>query len=117
MTGPGQPPHKPTDQTRAQVAAMVAYGITAVEIGKVIGISDTTLRKYYREEIDTGTAVANAKVAESLYKKALGDGPSAVTAAIFWMKTRAGWKETLRNEHTGEDGAIRLVMTKADEAL
>ena len=40
-------------------------------------------------------------MAQSLYKKALGDGTSAVTAAIFWLKTQAGWKETLVNEHRG----------------
>ena len=41
------------------------------------------------------TSKANTKVAESLYRKALGDGSQSVTAAIFWLKTRAGWKETL----------------------
>ena len=28
----------------------------------------------------------------------LGDGPQIVTAAIFWLKTRARWKETVVNE-------------------
>jgi len=33
-------------------------------------------------------------VAENLYRKATGEGREAVIAAIFWLKTRAGWKET-----------------------
>ena len=33
------------------------------------------------------------QVAESLFRKATGDGSQAVTAAIFWLKTRARWKE------------------------
>jgi hypothetical protein len=33
-------------------------------------------------------------VAESLYRKATGEGRESVTAAIFWLKTRAHWKET-----------------------
>ena len=36
------------------------------------------------------------------YKKATGDGPQSVTAAIFWLKTRAGWKETFIQETAGE---------------
>jgi hypothetical protein len=64
-----------------------------VEIAKELKISPKTLRKHYREELDTGATKANVKVAESLYRKATGDGPQSVTAAIFWLKTRAGWKQ------------------------
>ena len=105
----GRPPHEPTDQTRRTVEGMSAYGIPQEEISKVIGIDRNTLMKYYREELDTAKAKANAKVAESLYKKALANDSGAVTAAIFWLKTRAGWKETVHNEHSGpEGGAIPL---------
>ncbi len=47
---------------------------------------------------------ANAKVAENLYRKATGEGRESVTAAIFWLKTRAGWKETSVHELGGRDG-------------
>jgi hypothetical protein len=43
-------------------------------------------------------------VAENLYRKATGDGREAVTAAIFWLKTRAHWKETSVHEVSGPDG-------------
>lgn len=99
----GRPPHEPTDQTRRTVEGMSAYGIPQEEISKVIGIDRNTLMKYYREELDTAKAKANAKVAESLYKKALANDSGAVTAAIFWLKTRAGWKETTVSEHTVSD--------------
>ena len=46
---------------------------------------------------------ANAKVAENLFRKATGEGREAVTAAIFWLKARAGWKETSVKELTGKD--------------
>jgi hypothetical protein len=29
-----------------------------------------------------------------VYRKATGEGRESVTAAIFWLKTRARWKET-----------------------
>jgi len=41
---------------------------------------------------------AHAKVAESLFRRATGDGREGVTAAIFWMKTRARWRETTVHE-------------------
>jgi hypothetical protein len=44
-------------------------------------------------------------VAESLYRKATSEGPQSVTAAIFWLKTRAGWKESIAHEVSGADGA------------
>lgn len=99
----GRPAHEPTAETRKQVEAMAGYGIRADDIARSVGISQETLRKHYRDELDLGTVKANTAVAQSLYKKALGDGTSAVTAAIFWMKTRAGWKETVVNEHTLKD--------------
>jgi len=89
---------------------MCGYGVPELEISRVIGISDVTLRKYYRRELDIGITKANAKVAQSLFQKATGDGSQSVTAAIFWMKTRAGWKETVINEVTGKDG-LPLVPT------
>ena len=81
---------------------MCGVGIPADDIARSIGISADTLRKYYREELDNGTTKANAAVAQSLYKKALGEGTGAVAAAIFWLKTRAGWRETVHLEHGGQ---------------
>ena len=43
-------------------------------------------------------------IAENLYRKATGDGRESVTAAIFWMKARAGWREIQRQEITGPSG-------------
>lgn len=101
----GRPAHKPSAQSRRQVEAMAGYGVPAEDIGRVLGIDAKTLRKHYREELDTGRVKANSKVAEALYRKATSDGPQSVAAAIFWLKTRARWKETVVNEHTGKDGA------------
>ncbi len=36
----------------------------------MMGIDAKTLRKYYREEPDTGHVKANARITESLYRKA-----------------------------------------------
>ena len=96
----GRPSHKPDAGVRRQVEAMAAYGVPEADIARVIGIDAKTLRKHYPAELDTGHIKANSKVAESLFRKATGEGPQSVTAAIFWLKTRGRWKETLVNEIT-----------------
>lgn len=88
------PRHKPTDVTRRQVKAMAGYGLTQDQIASLLGVERQTIVKYYRQELDLGVIEANATVAQSLYRTATG--PSSrdqVTAAIFWAKTRMGWKE------------------------
>lgn len=98
---------------------MAGYGIPEIDIARSVGISDMTLRKYYRSELDNGVTKANSAVAQSLYKKATSDGSQSVTAAIFWLKTRAGWKETVVNEHTGPNGGpiAHTVREMTDDEL
>lgn len=89
----GRRAHKPDERGRRQVGALAAYGIPELDIARVVGIDPKTLRKHYREELDTGGIKATAKVAEFLFRKATTEGHQCVTAAIFWMKTRGGWRE------------------------
>ena len=79
---------------------MAGYGIPDTDIALVLKLDPELLRQLYAEELASGHIKANAKVAENLYRKATGDGREAVTAAIFWLKTRAHWKETSVTEVT-----------------
>src|SRR5215204_802295 len=98
-----RPAHKPEPGTRRQVEAMAGFGVPEADIAKVVKVDPKTLRKHYREELDTGHVKANAKVAENLFRKATGQGREAVIAAMFWLKARAGWKETMVQEHSGTE--------------
>ena len=110
-----RPAHKPQEVVRRQVEAMAGYGVPEADIARVVGVDPKTLRKHYREELDTGHIKANAKVAENLYRQAMGDGRAAVTAAIFWLKTRARWKETSVHEIGGPDlEPLRIVIQAAE---
>jgi hypothetical protein len=100
----GRPSHKPDEASRRQVEALAGYGVREDEIAEFIGIDPKTLRKHYRQELRQGHTKANAKVAENLYRRATGEGREAVTAAIFWLKTRAGWKESVSHELSGPEG-------------
>jgi len=103
----GRRAHKPDPFHRRQVEAMAGYGVPEISIARVVGIDAKTLRKHYRDELDTGQIKATAKVAESLFRKATSDGSQSVTAAIFWLKTRGGWRETPQN-HEVELGVKNL---------
>lgn len=106
--------HKPTDQQRALVEAMAAYGIPQEDIGRVVGVSHPTLRKYYKKELANGAPKVNARVGKFLFHAATGDalkdepakltGADCVRAAIFVAKTRMGYKESIRQELTDGDG-------------
>jgi hypothetical protein len=89
----GRPKFEPTDKERAQVRTLCAMGIPHVDIAKILSITAPTLRKYFRRELDTGQAEANAKVAQTLFRQATDPKSPNVTAAIFWMKARAGWSD------------------------
>jgi hypothetical protein len=82
--------HQVEEPQRRQVEAMAAYGIPEHDIARVLSIDPKTLRKYYRDELDLGEAKANAQVAGFLFNAAKNGN---VTAQIFWLKTRARWKE------------------------
>lgn len=101
MADVGRPAHEPTDENKTKVKTLAAVGIRHEDIAAKLGISADTLTKYYRKELDDGRVDANAAVAKSLYEQAKTGNTAAM---IFWLKTRAGWKETQVNEHTGADG-------------
>ena len=100
-----RPRFQPTAEQRRTVEAMAAYGVPEEEIAKTIGddgIDPKTLRKYFRRELDVGATKANSAVAQSLYKMATsGKHPGA---SMFWLKCRAGWKETTVLQHSGPNG-------------
>jgi hypothetical protein len=97
--------HVPTEDSRKLVRTLAAVGIRHEDIGAKLEINTDTLVKYYRKELDDGRIDANAAVGKTLYEQARAGNTSA---AIFWLKTRAGWKETQVNEVTGADGVPLL---------
>ena len=107
------PPHAPTPESRAQVSALYSYGITQEEIARFLNIDPKTLRLHYRDELDSAHVKANAKVGQFLFQNASGQTlangathSDCVRAAMFWAKTRMGWRETENLNHISEDGSM-----------
>ena len=116
----GRPAFAPTPEQKVLVERLAAFGIPMDDIctmiqnensGKPIDVN--TLMKYFRAELDTGVTKANARVAGALFKNATEH--NNVQAQIFWMKTRARWRETAHTiEHTGLNGAPIRTETKTE---
>jgi hypothetical protein len=111
--GPGHPPHQPTAQDRTKVKAMSAYGIPQEQIARVFNIDSKTLRLHYRNELDLGVIEANAAVARTLWQQAV-DGN--ITAAIWWTKSRMGWREKQEIEYSGSI-TVATALSAATERL
>lgn len=89
-----------------QVEALASV-LTIEQISEYFGISYVTFGRLRKDnpEIDRayrkGKAKAIREVAGGLLDKAKSGN---LSAAIFYLKTRAGWRETNRTELTGADG-------------
>ena len=97
--GAGRPSFEPTAEQRRMVESMTGLGVPDYEVAKVMAISLPTLRKYFHEQLEVGHIKSNVQVAQTLFKVATDiDHPRHVTAAIFWLKARAGWREAQVDE-------------------
>lgn len=107
-----KPAYKPSEKDRAMVQTMASVGVQQDEIARCLGIAPKTLRRHFRQELDTATSLANAAVAQRLFTSAKAGN---VAAMIFWLKCRAGWKPVSRHELSGIDGeAIKTSHQKVD---
>jgi hypothetical protein len=75
---------------RERVRHLAGLGLPQDDIAEIIGCAPKTLRKRFRDELDRGVAEANATISGSLFASAKGGN---VAAQIFWLKTRAHWRE------------------------
>ena len=75
----GRPPYLVTADTKKKVFDLSIVGTRYEDIALVLGISDDTLVKYYKPELEKGRIEANAAVAGTLFEKAKqGDTSSMI---------------------------------------
>src|ERR1700722_5885158 len=101
---------EPSDEQRELVELLVSIGTTQENICQVIKrpkvisknggsmrvkvlvpIDRKTLRRAFREEIDSGAVKANAAVGRTMFEMATSGQHPAMT--IFWGKARMGMRE------------------------
>jgi hypothetical protein len=132
-------PSKYEEGFAKQARNLCLLGATDAQLAESFEVNVDTIHtwkrahKEFSEAIKEAKETADAKVAESLYHRALGyqhpeekifcsDGsivraqttkqyPPETVAAIFWLKNRqpAQWREKVELEHSGEIGIKRVV--------
>lgn len=92
-----------------KVLPTLAQKLTAEQIADSFGISRKTFFNILERDDEVFTLYKKGKakgidiVADSLIDMARSGNASA---AIFYLKTQAGWKETSAVEHTSPDGSM-----------
>lgn len=112
-TGRRGKPHEPTLASRNLVVLGCATGLTQEDIARRIGIAEQTLRTHYAEELADGGKKLLLSIAGNLATIAQSaTHPRAVTAAIFWLKTRAGFRDvSLPGDGGGQGKSERVSFT------
>jgi len=110
----------PTDKERNQIYTYALYGTTDPDIATVMEMSEHSLRKYFREELDKGRIDAKARIGQRLYQFAVGDNEKDpnirnprkpnLTALIFLAKTRCGYKEVSVQENINITDAVQIYL-------
>ena len=115
----GRPPVLLTAEQIIEVQTLAAF-LTSEQIADYLGIARTTFYKLLRNDPDIsvrykkGRARAITNVAGGLIQQALSGN---TTAAIFYLKTQAGWRETIVNENTNINKNYDMNELSNDELL
>lgn len=84
--------HKPTEDSRKLVKALMLLGLSQARIGEHLGLSEKPLRRHYRAELDFSSERMLGNIAQNLAQLAQGADAVAVSAARFVLASRAGWR-------------------------
>lgn len=96
------PGFEPTPAQSKSVSVMTGLGMTPAQISDILLIEESLLKVYYKRELAGASPYVNLAVAKKALEMALSGQHPDMTK--FWLKTRAGWRETNNVELTGKDG-------------
>lgn len=109
----GRPPLTFSQKDKHIAQGMVLHGVPFEQIAKMLCVSPDALRKHLGPTLHEAKLQASARVASNLYRMATGTGREALTAAIFYLKTQAGWVERSHLELSGNvDIGARLIAAR-----
>lgn len=84
---PPRRPLEPTPESRELVRNMAWYGLRDQDIGGILRISEASVKRHYREELDEGRSYGIYKAVRTLYQLAIG------IPDLDARGKRVGWKE------------------------
>lgn len=147
-THPGGRPSSFKPEYCEQAEKLCKLGATDAELGDFFGVDERTINNWkeahpkFFQSIKAGKELADAEVADKLFKRATGYSHDAVkivadaktgdvvtvpytenyppdtTAAIFWLKNRqkARWRDRQEVEHSVDDSTVNRILAARKRA-
>ncbi|RVM95978.1 hypothetical protein CN119_08005 [Sinorhizobium meliloti] len=81
------------------VKLAASHAVPTIKIAEILGISQKTLFKHYRRELDIGSARVEAALVMNLYRLASGSDGVAFKAIRFSLQCKFGWSPYLPPRH------------------
>lgn len=94
-----------TEELCKKAEALSAQGLTMEQIASVLGMSASSLYEKQKEYLELLESIKRGKdkgiatITNALFNSAKEGN---LGAQIFYLKNRAGWKDKIETEHTGE---------------
>jgi len=88
----GRPRYVPNAETEEQVEKLAGLGMPLEKIALIVNLSRHTVEDNYRDAIERGNAKTLNQVTQRLFDIAMGSSKESLSACIFWLKCRGGWK-------------------------
>lgn len=123
---PTAPPRKkrsdayvPNDKDRRIVMLAAACGFTNEQVAQQVGLSETTVKAYYPEELTRGKERVTLQIASNLVGIATQtrDLKASLTASIFWLKCRGGFNDgSMRSQEVNVEasGPVKVTLRLGD---
>lgn len=106
---------KVDDRVIEQLEVMAGLGLTLDQIGKVLGISEPSVKNYKKRHPVLDKAYKKGQAAGAMRAthrlRNLMESPNeriALTAIIFYLKTKCRWRETTHHELSGSGDPIQI---------
>lgn len=103
--------HIYTAEQAKRIHTLSGIGMNIDQIARIENLSESTLKRLYQKELTEGREAAISNVSKTAYQMAMSGKVPAMT--MFWLKTRARWREVHAIEHSGPDG--KPIETKQTE--
>lgn len=97
----GQAPFVATPEQRFNVEEYAKWGLIDQQIMGLLGFGKMTLHTHFREELDRGRANGPLEAGKLLFQKVLEGN---LTAIIFYLKTKGGFRENQGHQLLDKDG-------------
>lgn len=78
----GRKRYQPLARDRQRVAALIASGMTVADVARALELSEPTLRRHFRPDLETGAVRKRAEVVDAVFRAAIKGSVAAQKLAL-----------------------------------